>query len=298
MEALVGSALGAGISSIFGKSAFGGSSSKGQSSSQSVDMTPEAFKGIQPDIAAALQKLLQPGGIPVQPGPGTDITNPTANMQATLNNLQSTAGTPGSNPAWATINDTLSGAYLPGQGKSNPYLEAAIEAAQRPTASALNDTLSRTLPGTFTAAGQTIGGGLRSPNANLKAGSTAFDMAAARAFEGGSRALSDIATNMSFQGYNTERGLQSAAINQALTAGQQDIQALVQNLEAQAVPINLKKYGYEQGIARSNEQINQLLQALSIGAGVGRPTVGQQSQSTQSSETAGNSFSALFPKGV
>lgn len=298
MEALIGSAIAGVAGSAFGKSAFGGSSSKSQSTNQAVDLTPAAFRGIQPDIAAALQRLLVPGGIPLQPGPGSDITNPTPNMNATLNNLQSTAGTPGSNPAWAVINDTLSGKYLPGQEGSNPFLAAAIEAAQRPTAAALNDTLSRTLPGTFTAAGQTIGGGLRSPNANLKPGSTAFDMAAARAFEGGSKALSDIATNMSFQGYNAERGFQSQAINQALTAGQQDIQALVQNLEAQNVPIALKKYGYEEGVKRANDQINQIIQALSVGAGLARPTVGQQGQSTQTSSSQGNAFNSFFPNGA
>ncbi len=85
------------------------------------------------------------------------------------------------------LNDTLAGKFLPGQAGSNPFLEAAIAAAQRPTEMALNDTLQRSLPGAFTAAGQrSVAACGRQMPISVPA-STAFDMAAARAFEGGSR---------------------------------------------------------------------------------------------------------------
>lgn len=91
----------------------------------------------------------------------------------------------------------------------NPFLAAAIEAAQRPTQQALEETLSRTLPGRFTAAGQFV----------QSTGSSAFDRAAAIATRGAADALGDIATNISYAG--TEAQLARAFEAQQATQAQE-----------------------------------------------------------------------------
>jgi hypothetical protein len=297
MEAIIGTAIGTGVSSLFGgggSKAFGGKTEKTSSSSSSapVNLTPAVYEGLQPDIANRLRALIQPGGIPVQ-----DVPNfrPTRNENAMLQQLQQYVTTGGRTAP--VINDTLSGYYLPGQEGGNRYLEDSIGIAQRATKENLEHVLGRTLPGTFTAAGHTISGGLRSPNANLKPGSTAFDLAAARAFGSGASALSDIATNMSSAAYESERGRQAAT---ALQVGRDDVAAMVANIEAQALPRMLKMYGYEQGKENANTQIAQLLQTLQLLAGVAAPVYGNVSSSSSSGSgtTSPNVFASLFPKGL
>jgi hypothetical protein len=247
---------------------FGGGSTK--SEAKPVDTTPDELKALRAPFVSGLTSLMQSGG-PQYTGPGLPGIS-----QGELTALGATAEA-AYNPNRADLlNKTLSGYYLPGQEGGNPFLQSAIQAAQRPTEDALNNTLSRTLPGTFTAAGQQIGGGLRSPNANLRAGSTAFDSAAASAFGSGARALGDIATNMSFQGYESERGRQQ----QAITLQQQDVDTMVTNLQAQALPRLIEKEGVEFGLARFQERMNALLQAFQIAAGSPIATQGTNQKST------------------
>src|SRR5262249_11893604 len=54
----------------------------------------------------------------------------------------------------AYINKLLSGGFLPGAAGSNPFLEASIAAAQRPTLTGLNQVLSQDLPSQFIKSGQ------------------------------------------------------------------------------------------------------------------------------------------------
>lgn len=265
----------------FVQKVFGG----GKSSSKPKDTTPEELKALRQPFVDNLTALLSSGGRPAYEGPL--VAGITGAEQNALGAVNAAATDPSRQQL---LQQTLQGYFLPGQQGANPFLQSAIQAAQRPTQLTLNDTLARNLPGVFTAAGQTIGGGLRSPNQNLNAGSTAFDMAAARAFEGGSNALSDIATNMSFQGYESERGRQQ----QAIQLQQQDVDTLVKNLQAQGLPRLIEDLGIERGLAEFQSRMNSLLQALQIAGGA---PIAQQGQ-VQSQTNYGGIVPALFPKGL
>jgi len=241
------------------------------SSSKPVDLTPQAFKDLQGPFSSSVQSLIAGQGRPAYTGQlNADITG--AEQQG-LQDVNTAATNPNRTDY---LNKVLSGFFLPGQPGSNPFLQSAIEAAQRPTEAALNNTLSRTLPGTFTAAGHTIGGGLRSPNPNLRPNSTAFDLAASNAFTGGANALKDIATNMSFQGYNAERQNQQ----QAVQLQQGDVDAMVKNLTAQALPRMIQNEGFAKAYQEFNDRLNSFLQALQLAQQAGSPVIANQQKSS------------------
>ena len=256
-----------------------------------------------------------------------------ANEQSILDQLMNTtgSGTAGqqagpSSPAMEYLHKVLQGEFMPGamdQGgltgfaqmlkgsrqetgystdEMNPFLNAAIEAAQRPTLQGLEETLTRSLPGRFTQAGQ-----FTQPR-----GSSAFDRAGAIATRGASDALADIATNLSYATMEAERGRQfeaqegarsreDAAMREELgrsneniqnernrqneaaglttTVQAQEVDTLVKNLQAQALPRLIKEFGIERGMEQFNNQLNTLLGVLGIGAGVTAPVIGQSSES-------------------
>lgn len=255
---------------------FGGSSQS--ASSTPVDMQAPEFKALRDALADTLAKFAGgagtgvPSAINAPPGP---TAAQTAQEIAAMNDVNAQATDAARR---GLITDTLSGKYLPGQEGANPFYDANLAATIRPVQQALNDTLSRTLPGTFVKAGQQIGGGLRSPNANLKPGSTAFDNAAARTFEAGANAISDIGTKIGFQTYDAERNRQT----QAAALGQQEVDLAVKNFEAQQVPRLLKELGIERGTKAANDAINQWLQAMAIFAGVTAPAIANESESSGS----------------
>jgi len=268
--------------------AFGGT----KSSSKPVDVTPPDIAALRGDWASKLSELFSSEGGPAYDGP----TNPGISPGETTG-LQALS-TAAYNPLrTGLLNDTLSGQFLPGQQGSNPFLQAAIEAAQGPTRTALNDTLGRQLPGVFTAAGQQIGGGLRSPNTRLGSpGSTAFDMAAARAFEGGAGALANIATDMSFKGYESERGRQQGAI----PLQQADVQSMIANLQAQGLPRLIERLGVEDAMKLFGERTTNLLRALQVATGAPLTNIGQNQTTTTSPNIVGTLLGSaglpgLFP---
>lgn len=241
------------------------------SSSKPVDLTPDAFKQLQQPFSNSVQSLIAGQGRPAYTGQlNADITAP---EQQALGDVNTAATNPNRTDL---LNKTLSGYFLPGQQGSNPFLQSAIEAAQRPTETALNNTLSRTLPGTFTAAGQQIGGGLRSSNPNLRPGATAFDLAASNAFTGGANALKDIATNMSFQGYQQERQNQQ----QAVQLQQADVDTMVKNLTAQALPRLIQQQGFDKAYQEFNDRMNSFLQALQLAQQGGAPVIANEQKSS------------------
>jgi hypothetical protein len=264
----------------------GGSSAK--QSSRPVDVTPNDVAALRGTFGSALTNLINQGGPQQYSGP----------LVAPVDQAQQTALGAVSNAAYnpqtqAYLNQSLAGNFLPGQPGSNPYTQAAITAAQRPTVQALNDTLARTLPGVFTAAGQQIGGGLRSNNGTARPGSTAFDMAAARAFEGGSNALGDIATNFMNTQYGQERQLQQ----QSVQLQQQQVQSLINNLTAQSLPQQIADLGVQRGLDLYKQNVTALLQALQTATGAGGlVNIGNQSQGT--STTYKGIVPALLPKGL
>lgn len=236
-------------------SLFGGS----QQSSTPQDMTPDAFKGLQGPFAQFLQQMLQQQGGPKYGGPLT------ADMSGNENSLLGGLMNPtNGNNRQGLLNSTMNGNFLPGQPGGNPFLESAISAAQRPTLQGLTETLTRDLPGRFTQAGQFV----------QPEGSSAFDRAAAIATRGAADAMSGIATNMSYQGYNDERTRQM----QAVPLSQAEVDTTIKNLQAQALPRMIQENGIDRGIGLFKDQTQQLMQILGILAGVTQPTIASSSQ--------------------
>jgi hypothetical protein len=248
------------------KTLFGGSSAEQQSTSTPIDMTPEAFKKLREPFSAELIKALQTGG-PQYDGP---LVAGIGDREKTmLDQLmpQTGAGT----SRFGYLENVLKGNYLPGGQNENPFLDAAIRAAQRPTLQGLEETLSRSLPGRFTQAGQ-----FTQPQ-----GSSAFDRAAGIATRGAADAIGDIATKMSAGVYESERDRQQ----QAVPLSRQEVDATISNLQAQALPRLIEDLGIERGLAMFQQQATQLLDILRLLGGVTAPTVANKGQSTASSES-------------
>lgn len=205
-------------------------------------------------------------------------------------------------------------------GQDNPFTQAYIEQAQRQTMQNLEETLSRTLPGRFTQAGQLV-----QPN-----GSSAFDRAAAIATRGATQEMGDIATRIQYQALadaqNREAGLlgdelnrrgtqdqtyaaaiqqqmdralqaaqSEAAINQTNAATDKtrsdvtstEVDTLIKNLQAQALPRLINDLGIERGMEAFQNQVNSMLAVMGINAGVSAPVIGNSSSSKSVGVSAG-----------
>lgn len=265
---------------------FGGSNQEQQSTSTPQDMQSAEAKNLRPQFTNALSTLLTNGG-PAYSGPLN--ANITGNETTQLGDLMANNG-PGTARS-GLLNKTLGGDFLPGGANQNPFLQSAITAAQRPTMQNLTETLERSLPGRFTAAGQMV----------QPQGSSAFDRAAAIATRGATQAMSDIATNMSSAAYTTERTNQQNAI----PLSQNEVQTGIQNLQAQALPRMIQELGIERGLAEFQRRTASLLQLLQTIGGVQAPVVANASQSTGTGNSTGgivpgvtNAFKAAFPAGA
>lgn len=249
-----------------------------------------------------------------------DLLTNTINTGKTPQNLQSFIDSlnigGGPQQSLADFMDELNGASNTGAfsgDPNNPLMKAYIEAAQRPTLDALQETLSRTLPGRFTLAGQQT-----QPQS-----SSAFDRAAAIATRGTSQSLADIATKISYDSLEAARQRESGAFGDELSRrGQKDLQTqsltsqaqqsamdralaaskqqtdnlvaqsgikstevdnLIKNLQAQALPRLIQEQGIERGMEAFQNQVNSLLAAMGIAAGTTRPVIGNSSSSSSSS---------------
>lgn len=263
------------------QSIFGGSSQ--QATNKPVDLTPAEFTDLRAPLAGSLKGLLDSGGGPQYDGP---LYSPiTGNEQSTLDQLTATTG-PGTGRS-NLLADTIAGKYLPGQDGANPYLQDAIKAAQRTNLEGLTETLTRSLPGRFTAAGQMV-----QSNAGGQGGSSAFDRAAAIATRGVANANADIATNMSANAYESERNRQT----QAVQLDQAEVDTTIKNLQAQALPRMIQELGIERGLSLFQQRTAALLDILKTIGSVSSPHIAQEGQST--GETQGNAFASLFPKGA
>lgn len=245
---------------------FGGSTS----TQEPKDVTPPELQQLRSPFASAISNLFNFNNIPTYNpnatnGTGAVPTAPiTSNEQTLLNTMMGQLNDP---TRADLLQKTLSGYFLPGQEGSNPFLQATIEAAQRPTLQGLEETLSRALPGRFTQAGH-----FTNPQ-----GSSAFDRAAAIATRGASQTLGDIATNIASGAYTSERGNQ----NEALKLQSQDVQTTINALQAQALPRLIQQYGIDQGMEQFKTRIQAVLQALQTASGT-LVNVGQSGKSTSS----------------
>lgn len=269
----------------FLQSLFGGSDQQAQSTSTPVDLQADQFKDLRSPFAASLGNLMTNG----PPQYGGPLTAPMTGAEGTtLNNLAGQID-PG-NARNSYENDVMGGKYL----NSNPYLDAAIRAAQRPTLEGLADTVGRALPGRFTQAGQfTQANNAIDNNGNAApgggGGSSAFDRAAAVATRGAANAVGDIATKMSFGNYEAERGQQTAVAG----LNQQEVQTTIAGLQAQALPRLIQEQGIQRGIQLFQTNIQAVLDTLRTIAGVTAPVVANQSQSSASGSSQKGIFASI-----
>lgn len=214
------------------------------------------------------------GGIPRPDGGVAQLTDAERAVLESLQQFTESGG--GTDVARATLEGIASG-----EDGGNPFLEGAIEAATRTTRRGLEETLSRTLPGRFTEAGQFV----------QPQGSSAFDRAAAIATEGASAEISDIAREMAFLSAESERQRQLEAAVELPGISRQEIDALTTNLQAQALPRLIEQHGIDQGIEIFNNQMQAFLTTLGIAGNTAQPVIAQQSSG--SSRTKPNIVGAL-----
>jgi hypothetical protein len=256
---------------------FGFSSSK----SQPENVTPDVLQGNYGPFAKALQGLLGTNlgagggnmGIPLSPFTGLNnkpnLLNKrlSAGMKPGEQNALSMLNKQSADPAFGSyLHDVIGGKYL--TPDSNPFLEATIQAAQRPTQEALDQTLTRDLPGQFTRAGQ-----FKTPGM----GSSAFDTASALAYGRGASAMGDIATNIAGNAYGQERQLQQGAVG----LNQQQTQNMVQVLQANALPRLIQQQGIDNGLKLFQQRIQSFLGALGVATSQsGMSNIGNSSSSS------------------
>ena len=240
-----------------------------QSTSNPIDVTPGEYQALRPGIGNFVTNLLGGGGGYTGP---TSQTTPGAGEMSALSALTGQANDP---TRQGYIQSVLRGDFLPGRTKANPFLEAAISAAQGPTMRNLQQTLERALPGRFALAGhltnragQSAGGG---------GGSSAFDRAAGDAATTANQQMLETAAKMSSENFAQERDQQT----KVAALSQQEIQGLNASLQAEALPRLIQSMGVQEGIQVFNDRIKSLLAALGL---VAQPNIGQTSQSTGESE--------------
>lgn len=262
----------------FLRTVFGGSKTDqaSQATSTPTNFTNPDLQNLAPGLGSSLQSLIQsltsstnnanPSG-GATPTPQAPITGQESNLLSTI------SGQVGPGTASAGyIKDTLAGKYLPGQPNANPFFSDAVKAAQRPTLEGLTDTLTKALPGRFTAGGQII-----SPNdVPTGGGSSAFDNAAAVATRGVANAVGDIATNMGNTQFGQERQQQTAAAG----LDQNEVNNTISALQASALPRLIQQNGLNQGLQLFQTQVTNLLDTLKTIGAVQAPTLANTSQST------------------
>lgn len=252
---------------------MGGSSSK--STSKPVDITPQSFKDLQAPFAGVLSGLLDQygssAGSNLLGGYQGPTTTPVSGTEtADLAQLQNKTANPLTAGQYVK---NINGASTTGAFSANPNdptLQAAITAAQRSTTEGLNTALGRTLPSQFIQSGQQVQG----------QGSSAFDRAAALAYGQGASALGDIATNMQYSNTNDAKNREATAIAQVPSIQTSDVNNMISNLNAQALPRLIQDLGVERGMEVYNNNINSILAGLGIAAGTTRPVIANSSSSS------------------
>lgn len=258
---------------------FGGKTEK--TTSAPTDATPADVSAFRQNVFfPAIQSYLESGGGPDYSGP---LNAPIGANEQNLLDLLMADASGGPNSRQQLLSNTLAGNFLPGGPNANPFMDAAVQAAQRSTKDALFDVLDRTLPGRFTAAGQFV----------QPQGTSNFDREAGNVAIRGAQALGDIASKMYGEGYQFERGQQT----QAIQLSQQEVDTTIKNLQAQALPRLIEEVGIDRAIDLFKSKSQNYLQALQIATGAGgMVNIGQQSEGT--SKAYGGIIPALFPNGI
>ncbi|TVR78992.1 MAG: hypothetical protein EA405_13665 [Rhodospirillales bacterium] len=226
-----------------------GSKGKAGTPAQVVDTTPDEFVGLRGPVADALSGLISSGGGPQFQGPFAAPM--TGNEQTLLQQaFGQTVNAPGTDAASQFLTQVLGGQFL--TPDSNPFLQQAIQAAQRPVLEQFQDAVMPRLQAQFTRAGQ-----FTQPQA-----SSPFDMAAALSSRGLANALGDISTNMSFGNFQAERGRQQEAAQLLPAIESEQLDRTMRGLQAQALPRMIQELGIERGMQEFQRRVDVLLTAI------------------------------------
>lgn len=268
---------------------FGGSntSSTQQANSNAVsnsnsvsNSTPSNFNPFTGSLGGLVNNVAS-NGLPSYNGA---LTAPlSGNENSVLASLMQQQGQGGGVAGTNTyLQDVLAGKYMPGSVNGNPFLQQAITAAQQPTMNNLSSTLSRDLPGYFTANGQMI-----SPNNNGQGGSSAFDTAAALATQSAATTMGNIASTISSGAYDQGIQQQTAAVS----LSQQEVQNTVANLQAQSLPRMITDLGIQNGLSLFQTNLSGILQFLQTLGSTAQPVLGNTSNATGTSASNSQSNS-------
>lgn len=271
-------------------SLFGGSDAQSTQSSTPTNMTDPSLQGLAPGLSSSLQQILSQFQGSVAGGPTPTPQAPVTGQEQTLLNTIGSQVGPGTASA-GYVKNVLNGDYMPGSTSGNPFLAQAITAAQRPTLDNLTQTLTRDLPGRFAAAGQSL-----QPNSpgSTGGGSSAFDRAAALAFQSAANTSTDIASNIGSNAYNT--GVQQQ--ENAAGLDQNAVDKTISALQASALPRLIQQNGLDQGLTMFQQQTQSLLDILKTIGAVQAPTVANTSVGQSTSTKDNGIVPSLFPKGL
>lgn len=269
---------------------FGGSTTNQASTSNQTNYTDPSLSALSPTLASSLSSLLsslQGSTNNANPSSITPVAQAplTSQEQSLLNTIPGQVGPGTASAGW--INSVLQGNYLPGGANANPALAGTITAAQRPTLDNLTQTLTQDLPGRFAAAGQQL-----QPNSpgSTGGGSSAFDNAAALAFQSAANTSTDIASNVANNEYNTGVQTQTAAAG----LDQNEVNQTISALQASALPRLIQQNGIDEGLSLFQSQVTNLLQTLQTIGGVAAPTLAANSQSSGTATSSKGIVPDLF----
>lgn len=161
----------------------------------------------------------------------------------------------------------------------NPYVDQAISAAIQPMIMQQNAELGRRIPGQFAAAGHNLGAG----------GSSPYQRALGESAYLSQRAIGDTAGAVGLNAFNQAQQAQL----QGIQLGQQDVGAMLQNVQAQYLPQAILEQGIDRAINVGQQGRQNILQGLQIAQGYPLQQTGNVSQgvSTQGGTTQGTSYS-------
>jgi hypothetical protein len=214
----------------------------------------------------------------LNPGPGSNYVAPMTQQQTDVMNQQVALGQSianGTNPLSAASNaqllKTINGDYL--SPNSNPFLNAAIQAAQFNTQQQFQNTVVPQLLSRYTGGNQEVQG----------QGSTAFANEANQSALDYEQTQAGTAANMESANYTAERQNQIAAITQAGQVTQEQLTALTTAAQAAQLPQLVQDLGLQRGLQQYNTNVNNVLEVLRIAGGLSSPTIASTATSSGSS---------------
>ncbi|MGI9297773.1 MAG: hypothetical protein ACR2QC_07735 [Gammaproteobacteria bacterium] len=224
-----------------------------------VDVTPRQFEELRPFIRDLILGIFDEEGIGF---PGELVAPIRADELDIVELLGNRFGKPGENFAAGQdlLGRTIAGDFL--DPASNPFLAATIEAAVRPARAAFEEDVLPALQLGFAGAGQQT----------QASGSSPFVREVRQAGRDLENTIADTAARISAQNLARERAIQAQAPSQVAQVEAQQINNLVNVLQAQALPRLIEDLGVERGLQEFQLRLQRLLAVLGIGADIASPT--------------------------